>query len=241
MGEVTRIDKEKKVVELANGDLIFYDYLIVATGARHHYFGHPEWEQHAPGIKTLRDTLRIRENILLSFEKAERCADAPITERYLSFVVIGGGPTGCELAGAIAEIAHRTMLRDFRRIDPSRTRVYLLEAASQILPTFGEELGRKAQHQLEKLRVNVLVNSKVTDVTGHGVQLEGRFIEAGTVLFEDAGRAIGSSRKGSRGAGSFDCGPSQSLCHRRRRAFRREGWQRTPRPRHPSPFNRPST
>ena len=189
MGEVTRIDKEKKAVELANGDLIAYDYLIVATGARHHYFGHPEWEQHAPGIKTLRDALRIRENILLSFEKAERCADPSTEERYLSFVVIGGGPTGCELAGAIAEIAHRTMLRDFRRIDPSRTRVYLVEAASQILPTFGEELGRKAQRQLEKLRVNVLVNSKVTEVTGRGVQLEGRFIEAETVLWAAGNQA----------------------------------------------------
>ena len=189
MAEVTRIDKEKKVVELATGEPISYDYLIVATGARHDYFGHAEWEQHAPGIKTLRDALRIRENILLSFEKAERCTDPSIAERYLSFVVIGGGPTGVELAGAIAEIAHRTMLRDFRRIDPSRTQVYLVEAASQILPTFGEELGRKAQHQLEKLRVNVLVNSKVTEVTSRGVQLEGRFIEAETVLWAAGNQA----------------------------------------------------
>jgi NADH dehydrogenase len=163
LGEVTGIDKQETTVELHDGERIAYDYLVVATGARHHYFGHSDWERHAPGIKTLRDALRIRERILGAFEKAERSAGTGRNEGALSFVVVGGGPTGVELAGAIAEIAYQTLVRDFRRIDPTRAKVYLLEADSRILPGgFDETLSRKAQEQLQRLGVQVMLNTLVT-------------------------------------------------------------------------------
>ncbi|MGH9460687.1 MAG: NAD(P)/FAD-dependent oxidoreductase [Vicinamibacteria bacterium] len=190
LGEVTGIHKQDRTVELRDGEPIAYDYLVVATGARHHYFGHPDWERHAPGIKTLRDAIRIRELILGAFEKAERSAGSEGTEGALSFVVVGGGPTGVELAGAIAEIAHQTMVRDFRRIDPTRTKVYLLEAASRMLPGgFDEELARKAQEQLERLGVQVMLNTRVTDVQKGRVEHENGVILADAVLWAAGNQA----------------------------------------------------
>ena len=121
MGEVVTIDKDKKEVYLRNGDKISYEYLIVGLGARHSYFGKDDWEKYAPGLKTLTDALKIRERILMSFEIAERCDRISEAEKYLNFVIIGGGPTGVEMAGAIAEIAHETMLKNFRRIDTTKT------------------------------------------------------------------------------------------------------------------------
>jgi hypothetical protein len=137
MGEVIQIDKEDHQVVLRNGDRIGYEYLIVALGARHSYFGNDQWEAFAPGLKTLVDALKIRERILVSFEKAERCDSISEAKKYLNFVIIGGGPTGVEMAGAISEIAYHTMLKDFRRIDTTKTKIYLVEGSPHILHESG--------------------------------------------------------------------------------------------------------
>src|SRR6185436_1328387 len=139
LGTVTAIDKSKREIVLANdshGHRINYDYLVIATGARHSYFGHDEWEQFAPGLKSLEDATELRKRILLSFEKAELEADAEARRRLLTFVVIGAGPTGVEMAGSIAELAHRALASDFRAIDPHAARVILVEAGERALPGF---------------------------------------------------------------------------------------------------------
>ena len=133
MGEVVAVEKENQQIVLKNGDRIGYEYLIVALGARHSYFGNDAWEKFAPGLKTLTDALKVRERILISFEKAERCDSISEAKKYLNFVIIGGGPTGVEMAGAIAEIAYETMLKDFRRIDTTKTKIYLVEGSPHIL------------------------------------------------------------------------------------------------------------
>jgi NADH:quinone reductase (non-electrogenic) len=189
MGEVVSIDKEGRQVKLANGDLISYDYLIVAAGARHAYFGHDEWEPFAPGLKTLNDAIGIRERLLMSFEKAERCESLSEAERYLNFVVIGGGPTGVELAGAIGEIAHKTMIRNFRRIDPEKAKIILVEGAPHVLPSYPEELALRAQKDLEKLGVEVLTNQMVTNISREGVQVGDRFIPASNVIWAAGNQA----------------------------------------------------
>lgn len=164
MGEVVTIDKDNKEVLMANGDVYTYDVLIVAPGARHSYFGNPEWEKHAPGLKDLTDALTIRDRILRSFEKAERCDSQIDAEKYLNFVVVGGGPTGVEVAGAFAEIAYQTMMRDFRRINPSKAKIYLIEGSDRLLPSFSEKLSEKARQDLQELGVIVRLNTMVTDV-----------------------------------------------------------------------------
>jgi NADH:quinone reductase (non-electrogenic) len=189
MGNVVKIDKEKKQLQLANGDIYSYDYLVVATGARHSYFNNPEWEEYAPGIKTLLDALKIREKVLISFEKAERSHSISEARKYLNFVIIGGGPTGVELAGAIAEIAHETMIKNFRRIDPTKTKIYLIEAASQILPSYPKSLAQKAKNYLEKFGVRVLTEKKVTKVTSDGVEIEGLFIETKNIIWAAGNKA----------------------------------------------------
>jgi NADH dehydrogenase len=153
-----------------------YDYLIVATGARHAYFGHDDWEAFAPGLKTIDDATDIRRRILTAFENAE--AAPPDTTPNLTFAVVGGGPTGVELAGAIAELAHRGLARDFRRIDPSMTRVLLIEAGQRILPTFPDSLSGNAEQQLARLRVEVHKGSAVTKCEAHAITLaDGERIE----------------------------------------------------------------
>ena len=138
-----KIDKEKRELILVNGDHIPYDYLVIATGARHSYFGNDQWEPLAPGLKTVTDALKIREQVLISFEKAERMDSIHEAEKYLNFVVIGGGPTGVEMAGSIAEIAHKTMFRNFRRINPEKSKIYLIERGAARSPTFpGETFGK---------------------------------------------------------------------------------------------------
>ena len=190
LAEVTAIHKEEKTVEFREGERLPYDYLVVGTGSHHSYFGHPEWERYAPGIKTLRDAIQIRERILGAFERAERSAGSNEGEGELTFVVVGGGPTGVELAGAIAEIAYETMVRDFRRIDPTRAKVYLLEADARILPGgFDEKLARKAQKQLENLGVKVMLNTRVTAVQERRVEYENGFIPACTVLWAAGNQA----------------------------------------------------
>ncbi len=176
MGEVVKIDKESKQITMANGDLIGYDYLVISIGARHSYFGKDEWELFAPGLKTVSDALKIREQILISFEKAERLDSISEAEKYLNFVVIGGGPTGVEMAGAIAEIAYKTMFKNFRRINPKNAKIYLVEALPRILPMYPEKLAKRATKILEKMGVKVLTSKKVTNINEEGVQIEEMFI-----------------------------------------------------------------
>ncbi len=183
MGDVVNIDKEKKHIQLINGEQHEYDYLIIATGAHHSYFGHDNWETYAPGLKTLSDALAIRERILVSFEKAERFEKPAESAKYLSFVIIGGGPTGVEMAGAIAEIAYKTMFKNFRRINPARAQIYLIEALPFILPMFSQKLSLHAKRQLEQMGVKVITGKKVIDINANGVQLEDEFIESLNVFW----------------------------------------------------------
>lgn len=182
MADVTGFDLEKKLV-LAGEHSVPFDYLIVATGARHSYFGHPEWEQFAPGLKTLEDALDIRRRLLLAFEKAEAETDPVERERLLTFVIVGAGPTGVEMAGAISEIARETMLRDFRHIHPREAQVILLDAAQRVLPVFDADLSQKAESQLRHLKVTVKLGVSVQDITAEGVSTPDGFIHARTVIW----------------------------------------------------------
>jgi len=183
LADVVAIDKANREVVSANGDRFQYDYLIVAPGARHSYFGKSEWEAMAPGLKTVSDAIGIRERILLSYERAERCESEEEALRFLRFVVVGGGPTGVEMAGAIAEIATKSLIKDFRYIKTAQTKIYLIEGTGQILPTFPESLGRQAQKDLERLGIEVRLNTFVTDVTPDGVWLKDEFLESPNVIW----------------------------------------------------------
>src|SRR5215471_9757969 len=170
MAEVADIDVAGRRVVLRDGDLK-YDTLIVAAGATHSYFGHPEWEALAPGLKTIEDATAIRREILSAFEAAERETDPAEISRWLTFVIVGGGPTGVEMAGAIAELAHETLRHEFRKIDPTRARILLIEAADRVLPPFAPELSSKAQTALEQLHVEVRNRTLVTDIERGAVSL----------------------------------------------------------------------
>lgn len=183
MGEVVSINKEERTISLRNGDQIGFEYLIIALGARHSYFGNDAWEQFAPGLKTLNDALKIRERILVSFEKAERCDSISEAKKYLNFVIVGGGPTGVEMAGAIAEIAYETMLKDFRRIDTTKTKIYLVEGSSHILAAYPEKLSEKAQGYLEHFGIQVILGKRVSNITQEGVTIGEMFIPAENVLW----------------------------------------------------------
>jgi len=182
LGEVKSVDKEKKKV-FFNGSEIDFDYLIIATGSRHSYFGRDEWEKFAPGLKTLNDALKIRENILLSLESAELEKDPVKRQKYLNFVIIGGGPTGVELAGAISEIVNKNLISDFRNIDASMTKVYMIEALPNILSSYPEKLSMRAKEDLERLQVEVILNEKVTEINERGVKVGNRFIETKNILW----------------------------------------------------------
>jgi NADH dehydrogenase len=183
LGEGSRIDVSRRAVELVDGGVVEYDYLIVATGASHAYFGHPEWAAHAPGLKTLEDALEIRKRILLAFERAERETDAARQRELLTFVVVGGGPTGVELAGTLAEIARRTLRDEFRAIDTARARIVLVEAGPTILQAFPEKLRHAARASLRRLEVDVREGVAVTHIDAHGVQAGAERLDAGTVLW----------------------------------------------------------
>jgi NADH dehydrogenase len=182
LAEVDRIDVPAKKVLLEYGELD-YDYLIVATGATHSYFGHDEWEKVAPGLKSIEDALEIRRRMLYAFEAAEREDDEARQRAWLTFVVVGAGPTGVELAGAFAEVAKQSLAKDFRNIDPKRARIVLLEGGPRILPAYPEELSRSGQEQLESLGVEVRTDAKVTRIDSTGVWLGMDKIEAHTVLW----------------------------------------------------------
>jgi NADH:ubiquinone reductase (H+-translocating) len=182
MAQVRGLRPAERQVVLRRGDPIEYDWLIVALGSRHSYFGHSEWERAAPGLKTLDDALAIREKILVSFERAERAAarGQAVDPGLLTFVVVGGGPTGVEMAGAIAEIARQTLRRNFRFIDPKDTRVFLVEAQEFLLPPFPVELRESARRQLEGLGVDVRLGTMVVAIDESGVELEGPDVDAAT-------------------------------------------------------------
>ncbi len=174
MNRVGEVLAAKKKIRLVTGDE--FDLLVLATGARHSYFGHPEWEKTAPGLKSLADALRIRQKILASFEKAEAMlaignADSAELRKLLTFVIVGGGPTGVELAGAIAEIAHQTLKKEFRGIDPRTTRVILVEGGERLLMAFPGSLGDNAKNELERLGVEVRLKATVANVMYDGVQI----------------------------------------------------------------------
>lgn len=189
MGEIARIDKVARQVILGNDERVDYDCLVLAVGARHSYFGNDAWEPHAPGLKTIKDALKIRENVLISFEKAERLDSISEASKYLNFVIIGGGPTGVEMAGAIAEIAHETLFKNFRRIKPEKSKIYLIEGASAILPIYPPKLSKRAQLDLEKLGVQVITGKKVTNITEEGVQVEETFYPCKNVIWAAGNQA----------------------------------------------------
>ncbi|HYC91463.1 MAG TPA: NAD(P)/FAD-dependent oxidoreductase [Thermoanaerobaculia bacterium] len=183
LGEVSSVDVSARRLTLADGGTLSYDYLVLATGATHSYFGHPEWERFAPGLKTIEDALEIRRRVLLAFESAERETDPELQQAWLTFVVIGAGPTGVELAGALSEIARQSMTRDFRRIHPESARVILLEGRERVLPPYPPSLSESARKQLADLGVEVLTNAIVTDVNEREVRVGERVIPTRTVLW----------------------------------------------------------
>ena len=175
LAEVQTVDLNSRIVHA--GDLsVEYDYLILATGARHSYFGHPEWERLAPGLKSLEDAVEIRRRILLAFEYAEKISDPAARVAAMTFVIVGGGPTGVELAGAIAEISRHTLARDFHHIDPSSARVVLIESDPQVLAAFPEDLRTSAMKQLQDLGVEVRTGARATDLTEAGLRVGDEFI-----------------------------------------------------------------
>jgi len=182
LGEVRGIDRQRRRVCLAERE-IPYDWLMVATGASHSYFGNDHWAEHAPGLKSIDDATAIRRRLLLAFEQAEMEADAELRRRLLTFVVVGGGPTGVELAGAVVELARKALADDFRSIDPRQARVVLLEAGPRILAGFPETLSRRAERDLQRLGVEVRLQQAVTACRADGVELGADFLDAGIVLW----------------------------------------------------------
>ena len=189
-GIVERIDVENKTVITDFSD-IPYDYLILACGVQHHYFGHNEWEEYAPGLKTLAQAKEIRRRVMEAYESAERTIDFVERKKLLTFVIVGGGPTGVELAGSIGEMSRYTLSKFYRNIDPKLTRIFIVEAAPRILSSFSPDLASKATRSLEKLGVQVWTNSMVSDVDADGVQIGNERIEAATVLWAAGVTAIG--------------------------------------------------
>jgi NADH dehydrogenase len=186
LGEVTGVDLVRREVTLGDGPAsprILYDYLVIATGARHSYFGHDDWEPYAPGLKLLEDAIKIRRHILLAFERAEAECDPAEQSKLLTFVIIGAGPTGVEMAGAIAEIARHALASDFRNIDPRATRVVLVEAGPRILPAFPESLSNDAHRRLEALGVEVRLGMPVTACDGDGAVIGAARLDARTIIW----------------------------------------------------------
>ena len=215
MAEVRDVDTARRVVRI-DDELreIPYDYLIVATGSRHAYFGHNEWEPYAPGLKTIEDATEIRRRFLLAFELAEKSDDERAHHEYMTFVVVGGGPTGVELSGAFPFIAKKALAPDFRRIDPRKTRVVLVEAGPRILPTFPEDLASRATQDLKDLGVEVRVNSPVTGVGPDGVSIGSEKIRARTIFWAAGNNAspLGGLLGGPRDrAGRIEVSPDLSV------------------------------
>jgi NADH:ubiquinone reductase (H+-translocating) len=183
LGRVTGVDTGRQEVIVDDERRVAYDYLILATGARHAYFGRDEWEEVAPGLKKIDDATLIRQRVLIAFERAEVAPDPEDARRLLSFVVVGGGPTGVEMAGAIAELARHALARDFSRINPKDARVVLVEAGPRLLASFAQTLSARAKEALEELGVEVRLGGRVTACDAQGVVIEGERIHAGTIVW----------------------------------------------------------
>src|SRR6185295_15966020 len=214
LAEVTGVDVARRRVLLSGAEPIAYDHLVVATGSMHSYFGHDEWAEFAPGLKRIVDATRIRRSILLGFERAEMQHDKAEQQRLLTFVIVGGGATGVEMAGAIAEIARLTLAKDFRRIDPRSARIVLLEAGPRILPTLSPDLSDYALRALTRMGAEVRTSTRVTACDRGGVDLDGGRIDAGTVIWAAGVQASPAARwlgaKADR-AGRVVVGPDLSL------------------------------
>lgn len=182
MATVQHVNRDRKTIATDVGEFEF-DHLILACGAEHSYFGHDNWEDHAPGLKTLEQATEIRRRVLMAFEKAEAQTDKEQMRQWLTFVVIGGGPTGVELAGALGEITRYTLARDFRKINPRSARVILIEAGERILTSFADDLGAHAMRDLEKLGVQVWTNGRVSEVNSNGVRVGEEWLQAKTVIW----------------------------------------------------------
>lgn len=183
LAEVTRVDPEARRLWFGDGESLGYDYLLLASGATHAYFGHEEWAANAPGLKTLDDALHLRRHLLVAFERAEAEPDPAKRAAWLNFAIVGGGPTGVELAGTLAEIARHTLKDEFRNIDSSEARVRLIEAGPRVLSSFPEDLSERARRQLEKLGVEVSTGVPVNAISDAGYQLGDTFVPAKTVVW----------------------------------------------------------
>jgi NADH dehydrogenase len=188
LGRVKAVHLDEKYIVTENHEIEFDD-LIIATGTQHNYFGHPEWETYAPGLKTLEQATEIRRRVLSAFELAENTFDPALQKELLTFVVVGGGPTGVEMAGAIADIARTVLVKDFKHINPAQARVILLEAAPKIMAAFDETLAKRACHDLEALGVEVRTSAMVQNINAEGVQVGEEFIRARTVVWGAGVRA----------------------------------------------------
>lgn len=183
MDNIVRIDKDKKEIYSEAGETFAFDVLIIAIGVTHSYFGNDQWQAYAPGLKTIEDAIAIREHTLLAFENAERSDDPEEVARLMRFVIIGGGPTGVEMAGAIAEIARQSMIKNFRRIKPELSEIYLVEGQDRLLFSYPPKLSERAKTDLEKMGVHVFLSTRVTDITPYKVILTDRVIESSNVIW----------------------------------------------------------
>ncbi len=183
MAEVVGVDVLSKHVKLSDGTDVAYDQLVIATGSEYNYFGHDDWQQFAPGLKTIHEARSIRQRLLLAFEKAERAADPVEKQALLTSIVIGGGPTGVEMAGAISELGRFMVSRDFGNLQPEHLKVLLVEAGPRILAAFPEDLSAYARRSLEKIGVDVRTKSPVSDITAHGAYINGEFVRAGSIIW----------------------------------------------------------
>ncbi|WP_445664213.1 NAD(P)/FAD-dependent oxidoreductase [Fodinibius sp. AD559] len=183
LGKVTGVNQKEKFVSLESDQKVDFDYLVLSPGAQYDYFGNDNWKRHAPGLKSVGDALQIRERILLSLEKAEQLEDPKLREPYLTFVVIGGGPTGVEMAGAIGEIAKRNMMRDYNTFSKNETRIFLVEAAPKILNGYPDSLSERARETLEDMGVRVLLNTPVTDISHQKVSFSEGAIDTPNIIW----------------------------------------------------------